>query len=71
MTFYEYIQKFNEVDAPIGDLAYGIKKDEMFPTLSEEPVEIKNYLFSKTNDNTILDVMGHAIESYKILKCDL
>lgn len=71
MSFYEYILKFSEVDAPIGDLAYDIKRDEMFPTMSEEPVEIKNYLFSKTNETTILDVMDRAIESYKILKCDL
>lgn len=71
MTFYNFIQKFIDEDSPIGDLAYDIKRDGNFPTTSEDHLEIKTYLFSKTKDVTILNVMNHAIESYRIIKREL
>nr|DAX81387.1 MAG TPA: YozE [Caudoviricetes sp.] len=64
MTFKKWINKFIEVDLPIGDLSRDIKRDETFPDTNDKE-KIISYLESKRVSDIVLSTFNDVWDFYK------
>ena len=64
MTFKKWINKFIEVDLPIGDLSRDIKRDATFPDTKDKE-KIISYLESKRASSIVLSTFNDVWDFYK------
>jgi hypothetical protein len=64
LTFKKWIDKFIEVDLPIGDLSRDIKRDKAFPDTNNRE-KIISYLESKRAPDIVLSTFNNVWDFYK------
>ncbi|WP_300558467.1 YozE family protein [Companilactobacillus sp.] len=65
LSFFQWLQKFIDVDLPIGDLSKDAKADNNFPRESKDKTEIIDYLETKSANYRVIQVAEESFDFYK------